>query len=324
MSPGQSRPILQLERVNFRYEGGPLHPTAATDVLKEIDLEVAVGETLGLVGESGSGKTTLGRVSLGLRQPTSGQVLFDGEPLRSRRRRALRGQLQIVLQTPEWSLNPRLRCGTSIGEPLAIERQGNRDARRKRVEALLEQVGLPAEIASRYPHELSGGQLQRVAIARSLSTTPRLLVLDEVVSALDVSVQAQILNLLKTLQHVRRFSAIFISHDLAVVRYVSHRIAVMYKGTLVEIAPARAFYGRTSHPYTRALLAAHATTSDERFRLADEDGGAQNAGCVLAGRCPLSTDRCKLERPLLRPVGDSLVACHRAEEVAALEMTAEP
>jgi len=309
--------ILELQRVDFRYESSRLRAHPSADVLKDVSLDLSAGETLGLVGESGSGKSTLARLSLGLHRPTSGQVLFDGAPLDRRSRRRLRGQRQVVLQTPQWSLNPRLRCGTSIAEPLAVEGTKQRPTRQADVQTLLERVGLPSGVAARYPHELSGGQQQRVAIARALATQPRLLVLDEIVSALDVSVQAQILNLLRDLQRAQQFAALFISHDLAVVRYVAHRVAVLYGGRLMELAPAEAFYSSSAHPYSRALQLAHSANPDERFKLRDGTGRAPQ-GCVLATRCPFATERCHEEVPALRRVGSSEVACHRAEDVALI------
>lgn len=316
MSATASIPILLFEGVHFRYGTHRLGLHRGRDVLSDITLSLPTGETLGVVGESGSGKSTLARVGLGLHRPTEGKVLFDGSALTRASRRALRGQRQVVLQTPQWSLNPRLRCATSIAEPLAIEGVGSRREQRAQVVALLEQVGLPAAVASRYPHELSGGQQQRVAIARALATSPRLLVLDEVVSALDVSVQAQTLNLLRSLQEDQGFAAIFISHDLAVVRYVSHRVAVLYGGRLVEVAPAEAFYSNAAHPYSRTLQLAHTSLPDARFKLRDSLT-TPSTGCVLANRCPLVQDRCRLEVPALRQVSSSLVACHRGEEVLA-------
>jgi ABC-type glutathione transport system ATPase component len=311
-------PIVEFDRVTFGYGGGSPWRRSPTIVLHDVTLSLHQGETLGIVGESGSGKSTLARLSLGLHQPNAGRVLFDGSPMGRGSQRRLRGQRQVVLQNPQWSLNPRLRCGQSIAEPLAIERVGDRASRRGRVHELLELVGLPATVAERYPHELSGGQQQRVAIARALATSPRLLVLDEVVSALDVSVQAQILNLLRDLQQDQGFAAVFISHDLEVVRYLAHRVAVLYGGRVVEITPAEALYERAAHPYTRALQLAQEAVPDPRFELGD-DGPVAGDACVLAARCPFAEDRCWNGRPELRPFGSSTVACHRAEEVAEVE-----
>ncbi len=245
-------PVVQLRDIGVTYGGG-LFGGTGFDAVRQVQLEIAPGETVGLVGESGSGKTTLGRVCLGLQPPTCGEMRFGGEPFGSLRRR--RGELSIVLQHPEWALNPRLRCGRSVEEPLVV--LGTPKARRReRVEAMLDNVGLETSFADRYPGQLSGGQRQRVAIARALITEPRFIVFDEAVSALDVSVQAQVLNLVRDLQMQHGFGALFISHDLAATRYLCHRIAVMYRGELVEVAPAERFYGEPEHPYSRGLLAA--------------------------------------------------------------------
>ncbi|GAB5469248.1 MAG: ATP-binding cassette domain-containing protein [Rhodospirillales bacterium] len=246
-------PVISLREVSLTYRkrgwGG-----GSVEAVKAVDLDIAHGETLGLVGESGSGKSSLGNLCLGLQRPSSGEVLFQGAVFRTRRQ--LRGKLSIVLQHPEWALNPRLRCGASLAEPLDIIDWRDRAARTDKVAELLGQVGLDASFAERYPGELSGGQRQRVAIARALVTEPELVLFDEAVSALDVSVQAQILNLIRSLQTAQGFAALFISHDLAATRYLSHRIAVMYRGEIVEVSPARRFYDRPDHPYSRELLAA--------------------------------------------------------------------
>ncbi|PVA11992.1 ABC transporter ATP-binding protein [Pelagivirga sediminicola] len=223
------------------------------EAVRGVTLDIAPGETLGLVGESGSGKTTLGRVCLGLLRPTSGEMRMQGAPFGKLRQR--RGQLSVVLQHPEWALNPRLRCVASVAEPLRVLGEG-RSTRNDAVARMLEQVGLSADFASRYPGQLSGGQRQRVAIARALITEPRFILFDEAVSALDVSVQTQVLNLIRDLQQDHGFAALFISHDMAATRYVSNRIAVMLKGEIVELSPARDFYGTPSHPYSRALMEA--------------------------------------------------------------------
>ncbi len=245
--------LLELAGVSLTYRARGFG-SAKVEAVRGVDLSLAAGETLGLVGESGSGKTSLGKLCLGLLRPTAGQVIFQGAPVTVGRSQG--GKRAVVLQHPEWALNPRLRCGSSLAEPLEILGRGNRASRRQAVAAMLGDVGLDEAVAERFPGALSGGQRQRVAIARALITAPDLVVFDEAVSALDVSVQAQILNLIKRLQAEHGFAALFISHDLAATRYLCHRIAVMYRGEIVEVAPARAFYDRPDHPYSRQLLAA--------------------------------------------------------------------
>ncbi|MFC7740114.1 ABC transporter ATP-binding protein [Nocardiopsis composta] len=233
--------------------GGP--GRRAVHALRGVDLAVAPGEILGLVGESGSGKTTASMVALGLRRPTSGAVRFDGAPM-PRRRRALAGRMQAVLQHPQWSLDPRMRVEHSVAEPLDVLGGTAAAERAERVRAALAQVGLEESFARRFPHQLSGGQRQRVSIARALITRPPFLVFDEAVSALDVSVQAQILNLVADLRAEIGFAALFISHDLAAVRYIADRVAVMREGTIVETADAAVFHDRPRHEYSRRLVEA--------------------------------------------------------------------
>lgn len=246
-----SAATIELRGVAVTYRKGGAWRRILVPAVRSTDLTIAGGETLGLVGESGSGKTTLGRVMLGLVRPTSGTFLFEGQPFDAQLRK--QGALSVVFQHPEWALNPRLRCGPSIAEPLRIQGVGRLECRQK-VEAMLAEVGLDAELADRFPGELSGGQRQRMAIARALITRPRFIVFDEAVSALDVSVQSQVLNLVRNLQRQHGFAALFISHDMAATRYVSDRIAVMKRGDVVEVAPATMFYARPSHPYSRTLL----------------------------------------------------------------------
>ncbi len=248
-----SMPVIEVAGLRLTYRGRGWG-SGKVEAVRGVYLSIAAGETLGLVGESGSGKTSLGKLCLGLVKPSAGEVVFQGAPLRDRH--SLKGKRAVVLQHPEWALNPRMRCGASLAEPLEILGRGDRAARAKAVAAMLSTVGLDESFAERLPGALSGGQRQRIAIARALITEPELVVFDEAVSALDVSVQAQILNLIKRLQAEHGFAALFISHDLAATRYLCHRIAVMLRGEIVEVAPARAFYDRPDHPYSRELLAA--------------------------------------------------------------------
>ncbi len=254
--PGENRrPVASLRDVRVTYRTGHGRHRRIVNALNGVSVEVAAGRTLGLVGESGSGKTTLGRVLLGLVRPAGGAVEFAGTPLTRRR---VKGRLQVVLQNPDHSLNPFLPVWRSVAEPLAVTRSP-RASRRAAVSEMLTLVGLDPSLADRHPHELSGGQRQRVAVARAIITRPDLIVFDEAVTALDVSVQTQILNLIGDLQSEWDFAALFISHDIAAVRYIAHDIAVAYRGKLVETGPAAAFYptaGADHHPYTRQLLAA--------------------------------------------------------------------
>lgn len=275
-------PLLSVEAVTVefsprrRWLGRTPEPFRAVD---HVSFDVHPGETVGLVGESGAGKTTMGRVILGLIRPTSGRVRFGDDELvgASRRRwRSLRQQIQVVFQNPYASLDPRMRVGDSVAEPLDVHRRPTPAERRRAVQSLLERVGLQATYADRLPHELSGGQRQRVAIARALALEPRLIVCDEPVSALDVSTQAQVLNLLRDLQRDIGCAYLFVGHDLAVVRYMSHRVAVMERGRIVEMGPADRVYDAPEHPYTSQLLGAVLSSDPRRRRIGaaspDRDG----------------------------------------------------
>ena len=308
--------VATLDRAGVTYRGSAILGGRPVEAVRAVSLAIHEGETVGLVGESGSGKTTVGRLCLGLVRPSAGRVLFEGTPITSSRGR-FRGKLSVVLQNPDWALNPRLKVATSIVEPLSILGVGSRIEHRAKAEQILEMVGLDYTLASRYPHELSGGQRQRVSIARALITNPRLVVFDEAVSALDVSVQAQVLNLIKELQASNGFAALFISHDVAATRYVSHRIAVMYAGALMELAPASRFYTKPQHPYSRALRVSIAEEDRGAFELGGLQETAEPKGCPLSSRCPWAIERCHNVRPELRSLNDGLSACHRAEEVAA-------
>ena len=299
--------------------GRPRPPVRAVD---GVSFAIRGGSTLGLVGESGSGKTTVGRTMLRLQEPTSGKVFFEGSDvfaLDSGRLRALRRRMQIVFQDPYSSLNPRMTVGETLREPLAIHHLSGE------VSSLLDEVGLDPAFAKRYPHELSGGQRQRVGIARALSVEPRFVVCDEPVSALDVSVQAQVLNLLADLQSRRRLTYLFIAHDLAVVRHIADTVAVMYLGKIVERAPAADIYALPRHPYTRALLSAvpepDPRATKRRIVLSGDIPSPAHPppGCPFHPRCPhpKKDARCRTEVPPLRevpPQSGHFAACHYAEE----------
>lgn len=285
-----------------------------------VSLTVRRGETLGLVGESGCGKSTLARMAVRLLPPTQGDILFDGESLLAkdgkRDARWYSRRLQMVFQDPFSSLNPRLRVGASIGEPLLTAGMGWEE-RRARVSDMLRRVGLQADHAERYPHEFSGGQRQRIAIARALATHPELVVCDEAVSALDASVQAQVLNLLKDVQAEFGLTYLFISHDLSVVGYMSDRVAVMYLGRIVEEAPRDALFRAAAHPYTQALLAAAPAHDPARHQARAFLPGelpspfAPPAGCAFHPRCPHVMPRCRTDLPPLRERADGhQVRCH--------------
>jgi len=285
-----------------------------------VDLSIRRGETLGVVGESGCGKSTLGRCILRLIEPTSGSVAFDGRDvlaLPSAELRRMRREMQIVFQDPYASLNPRMRVGAIVAEGIEIHDLARGAEKRRRVDELLTRVGLLPEHYDRYPHEFSGGQRQRIGIARALAVGPRFIVADEPVSALDISIQAQVLNLLRELQEEMELAYLFISHDLRVVEHVSHRVAVMYLGKIVEQAPRDELYGNPRHPYTRALLSAvpnpRPGQQKERMRLGGDVPSPINPpqGCAFHPRCPFAEDRCRVEVPRLETgAREHAVACH--------------
>ncbi|MSO65522.1 MAG: ATP-binding cassette domain-containing protein [Alphaproteobacteria bacterium] len=296
----------------------------------DVSLTIRRGETLALVGESGSGKTTLGRAILQIEPPSSGRILFDGVDLAGltpSALRAMRRRLQMVFQDPYSSLNPRMRVASILAEPLFVHGlTRTRAGTEARVRALLDLVGLPADAAGRFPHEFSGGQRQRIGIARALAVEPDLIVADEPVSALDVSIQAQILSLLEDMRDRLNLTYLFIGHDLAVIRYIATRVAVMYLGRIVEMAPRDRLFAQPTHPYTISLLSA-APVPDPRVEVARvrmvlkgevPSSIERPPGCPFHPRCPLAVERCRTEMPPMEAlVPDHTVACWRAAEVPA-------
>ncbi len=291
-----------------------------------VSFDIAPGETLGLVGESGCGKSSLGKALLNLYRPASGEVRMHGRPisaLSDRQMRPLRRDMQMIFQDPFESLNARHTVGAILEEPLIIHREGDRASRQKRVAALLDQVGLPQSAQDKYPHEFSGGQRQRIGIARAIALQPKLLICDEAVSALDVSVQAQILNLLLEIQRELGLSMLFISHDISVVQHVSDRIAVMYLGEIVEIGEAQTVRRHPTHPYTQALLAAVPQLGAEQLPVVALEGDMPSpmdmpTGCRFAGRCPHRRPKCEETAPRLESesLHSRAVACHFWREIS--------
>jgi oligopeptide/dipeptide ABC transporter ATP-binding protein len=323
----EAEPLLEVRGLSVQY-GGRGRPSF--QALKEIDLTIGARETVGLVGESGAGKSTLGRAILGIAPVSGGAIRFAGREIThapSRERRALSRDLQVIFQDPYSSLNPARTIGQTLAETLGVHVRASRAELDAQVGAMLERVGLPAQAASRFPGDFSGGQRQRIAIARALIVGPRLVICDEPVSALDLSVQAQVLNLLREMQDDLHLSYLFVSHDLAVVKHVSHRIVVLYHGRVMEEGDAAALYETPLHPYTQALLNA-APVPDPReqarrreARLAQRaeasNSGLPQRGCVFASRCPYASELCHDTEPDLQPARQGIrVACHHWQAIA--------
>jgi oligopeptide/dipeptide ABC transporter ATP-binding protein len=321
-----SSPLLEIRHLTKRFA---LRGGGVVRAVEDISFSVKRGETFALVGESGCGKTTVTKLVLGLEKPTSGEIRFDGADLAKASpaaMRAYRRQAQAVFQDPYSSLNPRLRVGKIIAEPLMAHGIGDRTSRRERVCEVLDVVGLPKTAAELYPHEFSGGQRQRIAIARALALKPAFMVLDEPISALDVSIRAQILNLLADIQDEFGLTYLIVAHDLALVEHISSHVGVMYLGSMAELGPTDAVFTRPKHPYTRALLASVPRPDPDhqapQSAVSGEIGSAMAPppGCKFHPRCPFAEDICRTTPPTERPVGEQLVACHFAETLPPLSI----
>jgi len=324
-SPTRKGPLLEVRDLvkHFPIKGGLLQlPVAWVKAVDGVSFDIQRGETLGLVGESGSGKSTVARTILRLIPPTSGEVLLEGKSVfkaSANEMKKIRRDMQIIFQDPYGSLNPRMPVAEIIAERVVVHGIGSPKEREAAVNRLLEIVGLRGQHRGRFPHEFSGGQRQRIGIARALALTPNLVIADEPVSALDVSIQSQVLNLLSDLQKEFNLTYLFVAHNMAVVEQVSDRIAVMYLGKIVEVGPAEELVRNPKHPYTQALISAVPVPDPayrrERTVLKGDIPSPINppSGCHFRTRCPIATERCAVEEPLLRPVGkDQIAACHYA------------
>jgi oligopeptide transport system ATP-binding protein len=332
MSNNDTTPLVQVRNLKtyFPIRRGVLRrQVGAVQAVDGVSFDIYKGETLGLVGESGCGKSTTGQTILQLIKPTAGQVIFDNKDLTAAGKgdlRRARRHMQMIFQDPYASLNPRMTVGSIIGEPLSIHNIGNTNNRKERVQELLSRVGLNPYFISRYPHEFSGGQRQRIGIARALATNPAFIVADEPISALDVSIQAQVVNLLDDLKSELGLTYLFIAHDLSMVRYISDRVAVMYLGRIVELSSSREIYEKPLHPYTQALLSAipipdpDKESKRQRIILEGDVPSPANppAACRFHPRCGHATDVCRELDPEFRNLGTAekshFVACHHAEK----------
>lgn len=317
--------ILKVENLTKHFPSGSKRIGNTVKAVDGISFDLRAGETLGLVGESGCGKTTAGRTILKLNEPTSGTLIFEGQDItdfKPRKMRPLRSQMQIIFQDPYTALNPRQTIGKIISAPFEIQGIDPQGGLKSAVQSLMERVGLNPEHYNRYPHEFSGGQRQRIGIARAIALKPRFIIADEPVSALDVSIQAQVINLLEDLQEQDGISMVFIAHNLSVVQHISDRVAVMYLGKIMEIGETNALYATPHHPYTKALLSAvpqpdpRTEKTRERIILSGDLPSPMNppSGCVFNTRCWKAKDKCRIDIPELLQVGNSKVACHFPEE----------
>lgn len=326
-----SSPVLEVRDLALAYH----LPNGRLQVFSDISFDIGHGETVALVGESGCGKSSLAKTIYRLQPPENGRIVLDGVDITGLRAAAMRPhrrKMQMVFQDPYASLNPRQVVGRILGDPLDVHAIGDRAERRRKVAEALERVALPVDAADKYPHQFSGGQRQRIGLARALILEPQLLICDEPVSALDVSVQAQVLNLMARIKAEAEVAMLFISHDLAVVRHVADRVMVMYLGSIIEEGDADVIFDRPAHPYTRTLMLAAPVPDPEVERsrprnvvLGDLPSPMDPpSGCRFHPRCPMVTDRCRVDRPARRQVAGRSVSCHRAEEVAAADLRPLP